>query len=1764
MLYEFARIYNEKRGKILAGEYKNDIYGYQVHQVPIIKGENCITEIFLKCVQKLDVMELKHICFEIMFRLNSQNFIFFDNLSNLVVFATQSDLDKFELIKKHFIELFIILKNLFRTYILDASIIKQIEKFGIELNRMMKKIFNKKKWVLKCEELKIYTGMEDNQSDDNDNANSDIDNYSNSRENENLSSNNSGNANDEVSNRNIVNENSQLLEDEHNNSNNNNKLEMFLNEDESPYFLDNDSEERIQLVQQVLSNLGFAELLTKFMEKSNQIIIKFSESDEKAPNYEHYNESVKKIQECLEDIYRLLGLFINNNKKHQLMIEEQIELILFPISLKNAITTNVMVSLSSFLLEFLRNFSVNELNNVENFIKMLTMLIQFDWKTKKKLIPYWVEILKIIIKTSSNENYEKLIECLNSIKYVLIEDIITNQSTENDIVSMEEILKLIIEMKHINLEDYENKAIMLLSLNDITNKFFEMLKDIERFAILLNLIIKYLNENLSLYKDEFERNKLLKRKLIKVVCNFCEKEKIKEEMIYSRENNNDIVLYHLNYFYGISLLKLYSIFSILTLNENSNSLFELCTSIVKLAENFYQVVNEVKMNKKVTTFIDLEKLSPELEEIKNTFKGKFQDLLNLIESKKSAVHSDDKLNGINNFNTKQDISGINNINTTTALLNNSLHVGGNGNHEIANKQTIKQKNENFVTYWNKMRCYINSNSKLREFHYNVRKLINFERENFIQNMAKYIANKMEESNNSSTNVNSNTYTNNLNSLFNPSMGNDIKNNHNISSRSSPTNPSHHVYKILHNIFRDFISRNQKLKQQLYFYYWNCMHLMRYDCDNDTFAEDFKSNSDFCFNNTPYNKDVFNDKRLITFAMKCISKKNLKCIDYEMLVYFKFFNAYLNKLSDWDKLSLYEYLITSNESEKFYAVMKNILDNFKTKLVKLAGNSPEKIKSFKLSTLKRQLKNEEPSMNKFENEINPYEQVIQLINNLSESIKTNLTNQFITPLQSNPNGVENTHSVLMKNYLRFQYNSSKSINFISLLANILDFFTKYQNGDAYGNNNVNINSSSIGHNGTRYSHLEFQRSLTSRNVDFSKRKSGGVEDNRIFIPMFYNDIINIIESLTKCCQGPCANNQNTLVNGTRILVFMKQILIGLTYRKRPHDKDENRILAYDVDNNNNKYTNNYNENEDQVINPYNLSYHEHCINIGLTRKRLAFLKYKLLILLSMLISGRKKGDKIYEIIRNEIDLNVLRCILEETFREILTENKCEDHIDDLVFGDEMYLRYENFNCELKPDHKTENTKFIIFEVGTFSYILINAFYDNLTRPINYTCHNQITRFRKHLASEKKVIVKESVLLPWINFIKVFFRFILQFFICFKYCNCGHERDEEEDFELENNFEEAYAFYYKHTPNLGELYNEEKLGYYAKLYPKRKYLTSKMKEELVENLERTNIRPKIDCLFKIMEQYEDSLEYSQGISDVYKKLAFVDLILNQYQFYRDLAFFVSIGVNFVIVSSYHRIEEGTMETSDDIGKYDYGFLYRKEYIDETKLTLKILSIIQLTLSCLIFANYFVKKIPKFFFYHKDNTLSVARKISLAISRLVTDFHLLYHIGYLIFAIIGFYTKNYLYLSVHLLEIIFRSRTLNILLQSLWTSKKQIGATLFLFYFIEYFFVIIIYMWIPDNLPTKDCFRFDDCFFTISDQTFKNSNGIINYLKEENLISNDILFVSLRFWLDCLFSIIQFFLIMNMVGGIMIDSFSYAREMQDEAERDKQKQNNYESLF
>ena len=136
-------------------------------------------------------------------------------------------------------------------------------------------------------------------------------------------------------------------------------------------------------------------------------------------------------------------------------------------------------------------------------------------------------------------------------------------------------------------------------------------------------------------------------------------------------------------------------------------------------------------------------------------------------------------------------------------------------------------------------------------------------------------------------------------------------------------------------------------------------------------------------------------------------------------------------------------------------------------------------------------------------------------------------------------------------------------------------------------------------------------------------------------------------------------------------------------------------------------------------------------------------------------------------------------------------------------------------------------------------------------------------------------------------------------------------------------------------------------------------------------------------------------------------------------------------------------------------------------------------------------------------------------------------------------------------------------------MWYPKVELGLSLLLLWIVEYYFGIIGY-WIfhndydytfmDESPPERRCDTFWMCLFTTFDWTFKFTGSIGAYIKDPDTIALDniknnnsyngvdhrlaVNFYS-RFIFDNLFNIILVFILLNMIQGIIIDTFSSLRE-------------------
>ena len=387
----------------------------------------------------------------------------------------------------------------------------------------------------------------------------------------------------------------------------------------------------------------------------------------------------------------------------------------------------------------------------------------------------------------------------------------------------------------------------------------------------------------------------------------------------------------------------------------------------------------------------------------------------------------------------------------------------------------------------------------------------------------------------------------------------------------------------------------------------------------------------------------------------------------------------------------------------------------------------------------------------------------------------------------------------------------------------------------------------------------------------------------------------------------------------------------------------------------------------------------------------------------------------------------------------------------------------------------------------------------------------------------------------------------------------------------------------------------MKYYVKLSPICKCLTEEMKEDFQSKVDRSSPKAKIEYLFERVDYYHFILVHAKKRLDLFQTIPVLDLFFNHYKFYRDVFMIIGALQNVLIFCSLYRTNDDYMEVTEyspDF-EYDYGFLYKHKNITITRNIFFATTLIQCILACLILLTYIFTNIPRLSYfeipedelenyYNKDNqkgkytimdvnyqeeedfclldyekkrkNIKLYQKVLSFLYNLIRDGMLFYHLLMFVFCLIAAITQNYRFLALLLFEIIIHSKTLTNIVKSFWIPRYPLIMTLILFYLIAYYFIIFVYLFLPHQLPTKDCFVFSDCFFTLCDQTIKNSNGIINYLLEEGLYITNTLYENPRFWIDNWFAIIDIMIVLQMACLIITNSYVTLREQQRNLEKDQ----------
>ena len=154
-----------------------------------------------------------------------------------------------------------------------------------------------------------------------------------------------------------------------------------------------------------------------------------------------------------------------------------------------------------------------------------------------------------------------------------------------------------------------------------------------------------------------------------------------------------------------------------------------------------------------------------------------------------------------------------------------------------------------------------------------------------------------------------------------------------------------------------------------------------------------------------------------------------------------------------------------------------------------------------------------------------------------------------------------------------------------------------------------------------------------------------------------------------------------------------------------------------------------------------------------------------------------------------------------------------------------------------------------------------------------------------------------------------------------------------------------------------------------------------------------------------------------------------------------------------------------------------------------------------------------------------------------------------------------------SLHLLDVVNRFKTLQDVIKSVTTNLSQLLLTAMLGVIIIYIYGVIAYLFISDlyfdegihqGLINKAgdsiCMSLLHCFLSTFNYGLRTGGGIGEFLPAETGASYNSIAFTVRFFFDLSFFLLVIIILLNVIFGIIIDTFAMLREKASHDESDQ----------
>ncbi|CAD8132784.1 unnamed protein product [Paramecium pentaurelia] len=387
----------------------------------------------------------------------------------------------------------------------------------------------------------------------------------------------------------------------------------------------------------------------------------------------------------------------------------------------------------------------------------------------------------------------------------------------------------------------------------------------------------------------------------------------------------------------------------------------------------------------------------------------------------------------------------------------------------------------------------------------------------------------------------------------------------------------------------------------------------------------------------------------------------------------------------------------------------------------------------------------------------------------------------------------------------------------------------------------------------------------------------------------------------------------------------------------------------------------------------------------------------------------------------------------------------------------------------------------------------------------------------------------------------------------------EQKEEKKAEKLKQAKRAFDFFYKNSASIEVVRNNEIEIVYFILLPYTNNLPKEQKVEFHENVDRSSTKSKVQFLVQESERLIEICEHEEQLRRIFQRQKFLALFANYVKLWKDLAFLFTLLLNLFIIGSFAKNDSGNRLT-------DFRLFRDEKYSpQQTRNIFLICGTIMACCSIFVVSFFLFKNAPLIirkawktklpfedkFTYWPIQLIYKIFKLLAVLFYILKEIEVVYYLAYGALAVIGTVLHPFFF-SFHLTEILIRYPTLKNVIRSVWEPKQQLGLTLVLFIILVYVYGLIAYTFFFEDYKGK-CQSTLFCFLFTFDWTFKANGGVGGYLsdlEDEDKVEK---YQLGRFVFDNTSNIFLVIIMVNIVAGIIIDTFGSLREEESNKIRD-----------